>query len=926
MKPLTTFRTWYRHEKDNLHFFKGNWRYIFVWPVVGTVLAGSLWGAALNRLAAEEGHIRVAAADEALSLALVYSKQIERSIEQLDELTLYIKHDWEASKGSFRLENLHKKGLLSTGHFTSFLIVGTDGRLVSSTIKGANASKLSFADREYFAYHASNASLDLRIGMPTVGRLTGKRVIHLTRRLNKADGSFGGVLVVGMPFEFFSPLSTAPLFGKTGMLALVGEDGGVRVTGVGGEVNQVAKVSMAKTPDFNSLEWQNLGLANRGSARVLNETWFSDHERRIAATSALSAYPFHTLVALTEKDVLATYQAARAEVLRVGMASTFVLSFFVLAAMFLSARLVVRKAEEAESRQAYRLATEGGNEGFYLWNALRDRTGEIIDFRVIDCNERGAELYGSRKDALLSKTLRGLYGDVAAESLIQLHRTAFARGFHEGDFESPAGSGVAAQWIHQKMVRTREGLAVTWRDVTEQRTNAAKMERLATEDALTGLPNRYWMTTNLPRLLTQAKDQSSKLALFFIDLDNFKNVNDTLGHSAGDELLKSAAARLRSLVRPSDYVVRLGGDEFTVILDPVASSGQVAQVAARIVAAFKEPFELEQGSNFVGTSIGIGIFPDNGTDAETLTKNADIAMYAAKVAKGEYRFYEQHMYERFRNLLDIEHELQRGLEQDQFIVMYQPRCDTFTGQVVGLEALVRWNHPERGFVPPGEFIPAAESTGLVLKLGAVVVEKVCEQISVWRAAGASTVPVSVNVSARQFNQGEVTELIRATLAKYNLAPNAIEIELTESMMMDEGSVVRKQLAELDIMGIRLHVDDFGTGYSSLSLLQRLKLDVLKVDQAFTSKLGTSAEGEIFFHAIVSMAHALGMAVVAEGVETEKQLHLLQGLNCDEVQGFYLARPTAAADIPALLAKRTLFPVPEGLPVPRIHQLHITKNA
>lgn len=894
-----------------------------MWPVVGTVLAGSLWGAALSRLNAEESNIRKAATEEALSLALVYSKQIERSIEQLDELTMYIKNDWDASKGKFRLERLQKKGLLSTGHFTSFLIVGTDGRVLSSTLPAARS--LSFADREYFAFHATNPSTELRVGMPAVGRLSGKRVIHLTRRLTKPNGSFAGVLVVGMPFEFFSPLSTAPLFGKSGMLALIGDDGGVRVTGAGGEVNQATKVTLTRAPDFNSLEWRNLATANQWSPHVLGESWFSDHEARIVATSSLASYPFRTLVALTEKDVLAAYQAARAEVLRVGVASTFVLSFFILAAMFLSARLVARKAEEAESRQAYRLATEGGNEGFYLWKALRDKAGEIVDFRVIDCNERGAELYGRTKDQLLSKTLGDLYGETTVAGFLELHRNAFIRGFHEDDFETPANSGIVARWIHQKMVRTREGLAVTWRDVTEQRANVAKMERLATEDALTGLPNRYWITTNLPRLLARADSNSNKLALFFIDLDNFKNVNDTLGHSAGDALLQAAAVRLRSLVRPSDYVIRLGGDEFTVILDPVATRDQVAQVAARIVAAFKEPFELEQGSNFVGTSIGIGLFPDNGTDAETLTKNADIAMYSAKVAKGEYCFYEQHMYERFRSRLNIEQELQRALEQDQFTVWYQPRCSTITGKVVGLEALVRWNHPDRGIVLPGEFIHAAESTGLVLKLGAVVMEKVCAQISAWRGAGAFTVPVSVNVSARQFNQGAVTELLANCLDKFALPPAAIEIELTESMMMDEGGIVREQLAKLDAMGIRLHVDDFGTGYSSLSLLQRLKLDVLKIDQAFTSKLGTSPEGEILFRAIVSMAHALGMAVVAEGVETEQQLHLLQDLKCDEVQGHYLAPANAAESIPTLLEKATLFSEEVPRPRARVPQLHIAKK-
>jgi diguanylate cyclase (GGDEF)-like protein len=907
MKSLKALPAWYRQEKENLQFFKGNWRYILAWPVVGTVLAGALWGATVSHLGKEKIAVQKAATAEAVSLASVYAKQIERSIEKLDEITLYVKTDWERSNGTLKLEQLKEHGLFSTAHFASFLVVGPDGKAISSTIRQKGKTPISYRDREYFKFHKYDRSKELRVGTPTIGRLSGKRVIHLTRRLEHSDGSFAGVLVVGMPLDFFAPFSNESLFGKAGMLALIGDDGRVRVTGVGGEVNRVDQVSMLRVPDFSAKEWRDFASVGEWLPRTLDGDWFSDGQRRIAGTSSLKAYPFQTFVALSEQDVFAPYHEARSAVIRAGIVGTFILSFFVLAAMFLSARLVVRKAEEAEARKAYRIATEGGNEGFYLWKALRDPRGEIYDFRVIDCNERGAELYGRPKDDLLTETLRTLYPSRYADELVELHKMAFNRGFYEDDFKAPEDSHIRVEWINRKMVRTRDGLAITWRDVSQLRANEAEMARLATEDALTGLPNRYWMTKNLPDMLQRAGQNNSSLALLFIDLDDFKNVNDTLGHSAGDALLKAAATRLRSIVRPTDSVVRLGGDEFTVILDPVYARMQVEQVAARIVNAFKEPFELDQGSNFVGTSIGIGIYPEDGRDVETLTKNADIAMYSAKENKGGFRFYETKLYERFKNRLDMEQELQRALDSDQFVVHYQPRVNTKTGEIVGMEALVRWMHPVRGLVHPGDFIPTAESTGLILRLGALVMRKTCAQLSAWQLQGLPVVPTSINVSARQFNQSDVKGLIASCLEDAQLDAGLLEIELTESAMMEEGDEILAQLAEIDAMGIKLLVDDFGTGYSSLSLLQRLKLDVLKMDRAFTSQLGVSSEAEIFFRAIVSMAHALGMDVVAEGVESDAQLRILQSLDCDEVQGYFLSGPVTAEEVPAILRKRTLFP-------------------
>jgi diguanylate cyclase (GGDEF)-like protein len=440
--------------------------------------------------------------------------------------------------------------------------------------------------------------------------------------------------------------------------------------------------------------------------------------------------------------------------------------------------------------------------------------------------------------------------------------------------------------------------------LTEKKLYERELWRMANEDALTALPNRHWLNNILPDTLERARLAGNQLAVLFIDLDDFKNVNDTLGHAAGDSLLCEVAGRLRSVLRPSDYVVRLGGDEFTVILDPVDSIEDVAYVASRISEVLREPFELLRGRNAIGTSIGITLFPRDGDDAETLLKNSDIAMYHAKAqGKGHFRFYQPELYENLKVKLDTERALIHALENNQFVLHYEPRICTFTGELRGLEALVRWHHPERGLLMPNQFISLAEDNGLILKLGEIVLEQACAQLSKWKQDGLKLVPLSINVSARQFNNGNIKNLFASTLARHGIPTDMLEIELTESSMMGDHSDVLEQLAAIKKMGIKLLVDDFGTGYSSLSQLQRMDMDVLKVDRSFTADLGNSAEGEIFFNAIVSMAHALGMLVVAEGVETEQQLRILQSLSCDEIQGYFIARPVPPEEVPELLRRR-----------------------
>ncbi len=899
MKPIKRFIQNCQHEWAKLSLLSGSWHLVLIWPLLGTVLAGVLWGVALNRLNTEQSDILKTANADAAILAMDYANQVEQSLESVDALSSYVRNEWQRSGGTLRLEALQEEGLFGATCIDTCLIIGPNGDVLATTVP--HQKTVSFVDRDYFIFHKHSRSALLRVSTPGMGKISGKSVINLSRRIENPDGSFAGVLVMSVLPDFFAPASSASLFGKSEIAILIGDDLQTRVSRLG-IVSERPQVTMLKTPDFVYKTSAKAALAH-----TLDGTWFSDGRPRIVAAEKLSAYPFRVLVGLAQEDVLSLYLKTSSEVITAGYAGSAVLAFFVLAAVRQSIRLFMRKAGETELHQAYRIATEGGNEGFFLWKALRDPGGFINDFEVVDCNERGAELYGMEKAELTGKSYRSLYAEPFASLVVDLHRDAFDRGFYEDYYKVPSSSRLTTVWVYRKIVRTRAGLAITLRDVSQMRANEDEMTRRATKDTLTGLPNRYWLTKNLPEKLKHADKNGASLALLFLDLDDFKNVNDSLGHSAGDDLLKAAAARLRSLVRPSDIAVRLGGDEFTIIIDPVESPEQVEQVASRIVQAFKKPFVLKHGSNYVGASIGIGLYPQDGQDAETLTQHADIAMYSAKTNKGRFCFYESIMSERIIQRLGTEQELLQALEKDQFVVYYQPRGDTATGKVVGLEALVRWNHPIRGLVMPDEFIPVAESTGLILQLGAVVMRKVCAQIAAWREQKIPVVPVSVNVSARQFNQGDVKKLISHCLLEFQLEATLIEVELTESVMINECAQTLTALADISAMGVKLHVDDFGTGYSSLSLLQSLNLDVLKVDRAFTSTLGTSSESEIFFRAIVSMAHALGMSVVAEGVETKAQLRVLQRLQCDEVQGYYLSRPVPACEIPALMRQRTLFP-------------------
>jgi diguanylate cyclase (GGDEF)-like protein/PAS domain S-box-containing protein len=425
---------------------------------------------------------------------------------------------------------------------------------------------------------------------------------------------------------------------------------------------------------------------------------------------------------------------------------------------------------------------------------------------------------------------------------------------------------------------------------------------LAQYDPLTNLPNRRRLAQCLEEAIARAGHDGGRAAVMFIDLDRFKNVNDMLGHGVGDQLLVQAAKRLLGCARDADVVARLGGDEFALVLPALASDGDAAAVAARVIEALAQPFYLEGQPLFVSASVGIATYPENGRDAECLLKNADTAMYGAKNGgRNNYQFYVAEMHENATQRLQTEAQLRQALERGEFLLHYQPKLDLATGIISGFEALLRWNHPQRGLVPPLEFIAILEDTGLILPVGEWVIGEACRQLKAWQAQGMAVRPVAINLSARQLQQADLAGAVERIVVRAGVDPALLEFELTESMLMANPEAAVEILTRIKTLGIRLSVDDFGTGYSSLAYLKRFPLDALKIDRTFVRDLPDDADDAAITNAVIRLAHTLSLKVVAEGVENVAQLRALEQYGCDEIQGYYVSRPLPAQGCAALLA-------------------------
>lgn len=455
-------------------------------------------------------------------------------------------------------------------------------------------------------------------------------------------------------------------------------------------------------------------------------------------------------------------------------------------------------------------------------------------------------------------------------------------------------------------------------DVTERKRAEELNAFLAYHDSLTELPNRRKFEEILENTLDTAKITRRHFAVMYLDMDRFKYINDSLGHAVGDQLLIAFAKRLQEQIRENDFAARMGGDEFTVILPHIRDNNSAIEVARRIIERTREPFYIEDHELFITTSIGISIYPNDGDDSSTLMKNADSALYRAKdLGKNGYQIFTSSMNVQTYKIFTLEKDLRKAIQRDELEMYYQPKVNIHTGEIVGAEALIRWNHPEWGLISPNEFIPISEETGLIVSLGNWVKRTVCRQNKEWQLAGLKPIPISINVTAKRFLSKDILDATRQILAETELEPRYLEIEITESSLLENAETVMHTLDALNKLGVTISLDDFGTGYSSLSYLKRFKhaINILKIDRSFIHDLHQGSDDNAIISTIIQLAQHMNMSVVAEGVETEEQLHILKLLKCDLVQGYLFSRPVQAEAFAELLKLRFLTPLIKGVDAP-----------
>lgn len=580
-------------------------------------------------------------------------------------------------------------------------------------------------------------------------------------------------------------------------------------------------------------------------------------------------------------------------------ASSPVLPLLATALLLLALALALRLISHLQhTRREHELALQGAHDGFWSWDP---RT------KTLNVGKRLLNILGYDDNflpdtyawlALVHPEDREGYNHAVAthlKGLTPYFYNEYRVRTHSGDYCWVASRGMAK--------RDPQGVAYLMAgsvsDITERKTREAQIQFLAFHDYLTGLPNRVLLTERVTQALAQAAQQQHRAAVLFIDLDRFKDINDTLGHNVGDQLLKSVALRLGQVLEARYTLARQGGDEFIVLLPEVADEAAAVDVGRLLLGAISQPFQEQEHEFLVGASIGVSLYPDHGLEGSTLLRHADTAMYEAKSVGGNtVRLYTPQMNLRIQTRVTIEQRLRHALERGELELYYQPQIDIASGRLVGAEALLRW-HVDGGFIPPDQFIPVAEETGLIVPMGEWIIDTAIAQAAAWRRQFGQVPRLAINLSPRQFAGRQLARCVLASLARWQVPTEAIELEITESLLLNPEGDSMDELRSLHAQGLRLSLDDFGTGYSSLSYLQRLPIGVLKIDRSFITPLG-SEQANAIVRAIIAMAHSLELSVVAEGVETAAQLAILRALGCDIGQGYFYSQPLPAAAFSALL--------------------------
>jgi diguanylate cyclase (GGDEF)-like protein len=868
-------------------------------PLFALLPLAAIWVATFHFIAAERTGAVAAARDAAREQVDTYEAQMARNLNAIDQTLKVMKYAVELNGATGALPALRKQGLLPPGLMFVVSVADPDGRIVDSN---PAAMPLDVSHEAYFTAHR-NENTDAPFVSQTIGDAAKSEPhLHFTRRINDARGRFAGIAIVEVDPAYFTSSYERSREGDQGMLGLVGSDGVVRALRVGEEVS-----------------WGE-GLALDGpildAARP--HTLMPDGVPRYTSVRTLHGFPLSAVVGLSEREQMAAFEQHRGTYLMAAAAGSSLLVVLVAMISAWSWTLSKARRRERHAQATYAAASEASLDAFFVLRSVTGAGGAIADFVIETTNSRVQELLGIAPDALRGRLMGDAMPFYRKNGMFEeLVRVATGGGVAETEWYAKAPPA-AGRWLRRQVVPVEGGVVATVRDITERKLAEERIRHMAHHDELTGLPNRSLIRDRLDLAVRQASVEGTQLGLVFVDLDGFKLVNDGLGHSAGDELLKVVGCRMQGCLRHADLLGRLGGDEFVILLpeigaDPLALTPLLEQIRQAVT----EPVQIGEQAVQVSCSMGVVVYPRDGADPKTLMMNADAAMYRAKdLGSNNYQFYTREMNASLEEKLMLLEGLRKALDATlaqeargadhmatpagSFFLLYQPKIDLRTGRMFGVEALVRWHHPEHGMVPPPRFIGLAEESGLIVGLGEWVLRTACRQAQLWRAAGLDPLTVSVNVSARQFEEKRLVERIAGALHDTGLAPQSLELEVTESLLMRDLHQAVDRMRELKAMGVSLSIDDFGTGYSSLSALKSFPISTLKIDKSFVRDLGHSLDDQAIALAVISLGHRLNLRVIAEGVETLEQRDFLHAHECDEMQGYLFSPPVAPERITEML--------------------------